>query len=149
MAGKCAFDSGCMPSLINQCIVVSQFFAALNLHQRINEDAAIVVLQGFAIRLAGMVDEARIVAAACAIDYAAIGQAEEEGMVDGGTRRFRTLLRGYPFDPLTLILDDALACRYPATRKDTVAMYIRRFDFIRRQFRREFHLVFHSETFHG
>lgn len=132
MARECTFDSRCMPSVIYQGIVVSQFFAALNLHQRINVDAAIVVLQGFAIRLAGMVDETRIIAMACAIDYAAVGQTEEEGMVDGRTRRFRAHLRGFPFDPLALILDDALACRYPATRKDTVAMYIGRFDFIRR-----------------
>jgi hypothetical protein len=107
MAGKGAPDSRGMATVIDQGIVVSQFFAGLDIHQRVNIDAAVLVFQRLAVRLAGMIDEARSIAAAGAIDNPPIGQTEEIGVIDRGAGRFGSLQRLLPPDSLALVFDDA------------------------------------------
>lgn len=137
MAWERAFNCRCMPSFVNQRIVVSQFFAAFNIHQRININATILMFERLAIRFAGMIDEACLVAMPGAIDHAAVSQAEEKGMADGGARRFGARKRGCPFNPLALVLDDAFAGRNSAARKNAVAMDTGGFNYVWRQFSHE------------
>lgn len=79
-----------------------------------------------------MVNKARLIAMAAAIDYAAIGQAKVKSMMGGTALRNRPFKRFRPFDPLALVFDDAFTCRDLAPGEYAVAMYVGFFDGIRR-----------------
>src|SRR5690606_8882361 len=68
--------------LNDEGVVEEEFFALGDVAQTVDvEPAAGFVFAGFAVRAAGMVDPARIVAALAAIHNHAVAQRKEEGMV--------------------------------------------------------------------
>lgn len=87
------------------------------------------MLHRFTIGLAGMIDEARFIAAAATIDDATIVQAEEVSMIQ---RAFgiRPIQRLRPLNPLALIFDNASARRDRAAGKNAGAVNGRGFDYI-------------------
>src|SRR5690349_7641507 len=107
-AGEGFLDRGRVALLVFEGVVVVQFLATLDVALGEDVDAAIVLLR-LAIRIAGVVDEARVVAARAAIDHLAIVQREEEGVVDrpalllGANGRFlgRDALAGVFLDAFT------------------------------------------------
>ena len=132
MACKRALDRRRMTLFIDQRVVVTQFFAGFDFQQRINIDATVFMLHRFAIGLAGMVDEARFIAAAAAIYDAAIVQTEEVSMIQ---RAFgiRPIQRLRPLNPLALIFDNARAGLDYAAGKNAGTVYGRGFDYIQRR----------------
>lgn len=120
-----------MTFFIDQRVVVTQFFAGFDFHQRINIDATVFMLHRFAIGLAGMIDEARFIAAAAAIDDAAIVEAEEVSMVQRALG-IRPVQRPRPWNPLALVFDYASARRDHAAGKNAGAVYGRGFDYVQR-----------------
>lgn len=97
-----------MAFVVDQRVVIVQFFAGRDIAHGVDVDAP-VLLEGLAVGRAGVVDPARGVAAAAAIDDAAVGQGEVEGVVDRAAGLFRAPGRLVPGDALAPVLDDALA----------------------------------------
>src|SRR5690606_16952369 len=81
-----------------------------------------VFFVGFAIGRTGVVDPARIVAAAAAVDHAAVVQAEVEGMVDRAAGIGRALGGVVPADALAPVFDDAFAGIDVAAGEDAVTV---------------------------
>jgi hypothetical protein len=76
-AGKSAFYRCRMAALVNQRVIVAELFPRLDVSHRIDIHAAVLVFERLAIGLAGMVDKARRVTFARAIDDASIRKTEE------------------------------------------------------------------------
>jgi hypothetical protein len=89
-AGEQLFQGRRMALVVDERVVVVQFLTRLDRMQGVDIDPALVLV-GFAIRRAGMVDPARVVAALAAVDDAAVGQAEIKGVVDRAAALFRAL----------------------------------------------------------
>lgn len=108
ITGKCFFDCWRVTFFKYQCVVVTEFFASWDFQHWIDIDTAIVVFDGFAIRFAWVIDEARFVTAATAIDNATVVQAEEVSVIE---RAFGIgpVLCDFPQNTFPLILDDACA----------------------------------------
>ena len=83
-------------------VIVGEFFARLNVAQRVDEDAP-VFFDRFAVRVAGMIDPARVVPANPRVDhyYAAI-QTEEECV-----RVVGVVGHTFPGDAFSGVFDDA------------------------------------------
>ena len=84
-------------------VIIKEFLAGLNVAQCIDEDA-VIVLDRFAVWIAGMIDPARVVAADLRINYIAVFQTEVESVwivfVVGGC---------LPSHAFTRVLDNARA----------------------------------------
>lgn len=78
-----------------------------------------------------MIDEARFITAAAAIDNATVIQTEKVSVIE---RAFRIgpVLRDFPHDAFALIFNDALAGRYRAAREDAGAVYGGSFNDVKR-----------------
>lgn len=129
ITGECAFDGGRVTLFKNQCVVVTELFTGSNLLYRIDIDAAIVVFDRFAIGFARVIDEARFVTAATAINNAAIVEAEEISVIE---RAFciGSVLCDFPQNAFALIFNNACAGFYDGTGKNTSAVDGRCFDYV-------------------
>ena len=117
--------------IIDEGVIVVQLLARLDRMQRMDVDAPVLFV-GFAVRRAGMVDPARVVAAAPAVDHAAVVQAEVEGVVHRTARLRRALGRLIPADAFAAVFDDALAGIDVAPGEDAVAVDRRLLHFVGR-----------------
>ena len=108
----------------DQAVVVVELFAGLDVAQALDEHPA-VLLVGFAVRVARMVDPARGIAAVGGVDHAVFIDVEVEGMV----RVFRipgmAPLRLLPRDDLAHIFDERLALGNVLQREDALAVHAR------------------------
>ena len=84
-------------------IIIKEFLAGLDVAHGINEDA-VVFLDRFAVRIAGMIDPARVVTANFWIDNIAVFQTEVESVWIVGVVR-----GGFPGDAFARVLDNARA----------------------------------------
>src|SRR5690242_7819396 len=118
-----ALQGRCHPLLDHQAVVVEQLFTAADVADRLDIDPSVVALFRLAIRLARVIDPARRVAADIGVDHVA---AVVEGKVERVMRivriRRRAAVRFPPGDPLTAVLDDALAFADQSHRVDAPAM---------------------------
>src|SRR4051794_18287626 len=92
----------------DQAIVEKQLFPRANLAQRLDEDAAAVLL-GLAVGLAGVVDPAGRVAVVLAVDDVLVIDVEVEGVVGVGRVVRMAAQRLLPTDDLALVFDDGFA----------------------------------------
>lgn len=100
-----------------QAIIVREFFAEANISQGVNEHAA-AMLARFAVRVAGVIDEARFISANPRIDHAfAVSKSKE---VHAGI--VQILGDARPADAATGVLDDSFAApkRFPRENAATV-----------------------------
>lgn len=130
-AGEQFFQRRRVALVVDEGVIVVQLFARLDRLQRVDVDAA-VVLVGFAVRRAGVVDPARVVAAPAAVDHAAVVQGEIKGVVDRAAGPGRALGRFIPADALAPVFDDAFAGFDVAAGEDAVAVDRRLLHFIGR-----------------
>lgn len=130
-AGEQFFQRRRVALVVDEGVIVVQLLARLDRLQRVDVDAP-VVLVGFAVRRAGMIDPARVVAAAAAVDHAAVVQGEIEGMIDRAAGPGRALGRFIPADALAPVLDDAFAGFDVTAGEDAVAVDRRLLHFIGR-----------------
>src|SRR5450830_835317 len=120
-AGEGFLDGGRVALVVDQGVVVIEFLARRNFAQGVDEDAA-VFLVGFAIRFAGVVDPAGVVAMVPAIDHIAVGQGEIKSVVDGTAGGGGAAQRFRPVDAAARVFDDALARFDDAGREHAVAV---------------------------
>jgi hypothetical protein len=69
MTDRFFFDFFCARDVDGEAIIVKEFFAGADVAQGFDEDPAAIVLDRFAIGIAGMIDPARFVAADCGVDH--------------------------------------------------------------------------------
>ena len=84
-------------------IIIEEFLARLDVAHCVNEDA-VVFLDCFAVWIAGMIDQARVVTANFRIDYIAVFQSEVESVwivIVAGS--------GFPGDAFACVFNDARA----------------------------------------
>jgi hypothetical protein len=103
-----------------QQIINKEFVAGLNRPDCMDEDAT-GVFDGLAVGRARVIEPARTVAAAAAVNHASIGQAEQERMP--GNAFPPVAANGFaPRGDFTLVLKYALARRERSYRKNAPAM---------------------------
>jgi hypothetical protein len=98
-------------------IIIKEFLSRLDVAQRIDEDP-VVLLDRFAVWIAGMIDPARVVTANFRIDYLAVFQTEVESV-----RIFGVVGSGFPGDAFACVFDDARAFGNELRRVNTPAMH--------------------------
>src|SRR5262249_24853261 len=88
-----------------QRVIVKEFLSGFDIADRMDENA-VVLFDGFAVWVAGMVDPARVVAADLRIDHLSVIQSKNEGM-------WIVLVVGssFPGGPLASVFDNASAFR--------------------------------------
>jgi hypothetical protein len=123
-AAICLFDGWRMAFGHDQSIIVVELFAALDIAQREDENPS-VFFPCLAIRLATMIDPARIIAVASTIDQAAVLQAEKKCMKRVVRIRTFARCRFACCYPLAGVFNYTGIGSNPASRKDTVAMNFR------------------------
>ena len=87
-------------------VIVGKFFAFGDVADCLNPDTVVLVLERFAVGIAGMVDPARFVAGAAAVDHSAVGEFKEKSMgriVGIAGRQFESFV---PTHPVAFVLDD-------------------------------------------
>ncbi|KRB78278.1 hypothetical protein ASE07_26050 [Noviherbaspirillum sp. Root189] len=72
--GERALDCRRVTPLVDQGVVITKLFASGDIPQGIDNDAAVVVFHGFAVRFTRMIDIPGVISAPAAIDDAAIRQ---------------------------------------------------------------------------
>jgi hypothetical protein len=107
-AGEQALERRRVALVVDQRVVVVQLLALVDVAHGVDVDPA-VFLEGFAVRLAGVVDPARVVAAAAAVDHVAVGEAEIEGVVDRPSPLGGAVGGVVPGDAFAAVFDDAFA----------------------------------------
>lgn len=128
MAGKRSSDRCRVGLVINERVVVAQLFAPPDRLHGVQVNAPVLMLVRLAIRLARVVDVAGSVTPRAAINHAAIGEAEEKGMVDGTALSIGTTLCLVPVNAFAPVFDDAFAGSDRPCRKDAFSMNGRRLD---------------------
>src|SRR5690606_20961713 len=105
---------------------VRQLLAALDVAERLDEDAAVLVHR-LAVRVARVVDPAGIVAAPAAVDHRLVINGEEEGVV-----RLDVVVVAavglFPTDPFAPVLDQARALGDAARGEHALAVDLRAAD---------------------
>src|SRR5690606_12264044 len=105
---------------------VRQLLAALDVADRLDEDAAVLVHR-LAVRFARVVDPARVVAAPAAVDHRLVVDGEEEGVV-----RLDVVVVAavglFPTDPFAPVLDQARALGDAARGEHALAVDLRAAD---------------------
>lgn len=129
-AGKQTLQRGRVAFVVDQCVVVVEFLARVDVAQRVDVHAAVLFV-GFAIGFAGVVDPAGVVAAPAAVDHVAVGEAEVKRMIDRATLFGGTARRYVPRDAFPAVLDDPFARRDGAQREHAVAVHGRFPDLVR------------------
>src|SRR6218665_2323023 len=123
-AGVLGLEPGGVALLDGQAVVVTEFFAGLDIAQRRDENAALALV-GIAVRKATVVDPARGVAAELGVDHMLVIDVKIKG-VPGlhGVMRV-ALLRRLPIDDLAGVLQQHVACGDVLHGKNALAMHAR------------------------
>src|SRR6218665_2913569 len=123
-AGVLGLEPGGVALFDGQAVVVTEFFAGLDIAQRRDENAALAFV-GIAVRMATVVDPARGVAAEFGVDHMLVIDVKIKG-VPGlhGVMRVG-LLRLLPIDDLAGVLQQHVACGDVLHGKTAIALHAR------------------------
>lgn len=67
--GRFGFEFFCAGRVDHESIIVKEFFARADIAQGMDEDALTMIFARFAVRIAGMIDEARFISADRGVDH--------------------------------------------------------------------------------
>src|ERR1700722_8612626 len=124
LAGEDFIDVGRIVTIASDLVVVGKLLARLNGADRLDEHAP-VIDQRLAVRVAGMVDEARIVAIDAAVDHHAAIDDEQECVVVANVLVLVAPVGLAVRQPVAEVLDDARALADAAQGEDSAAMHAR------------------------
>src|ERR1700722_3768297 len=124
LAGEDFIDVGRIVAIASDLVVVGQLLARLNSADGLDEHAP-VIDQRLAVRVAGMVDEARIIAIDAAVDHHAAIDDEQECVVVANVLVLVAPVSLAVRQPVAQVLDDTRALADAAQGKHTTAMHAR------------------------